>query len=206
MLRGSQEGEGNRGRELPSAGRMNCAEQFHASFQGFLQGPGTPTRPRPSLTGPWEGLLITVLTISDLGKGHHLLQPSSLGFLWRLVGLEEGRQEEPTGAEHTHDHEHPQEEPVNHHGHVFPVFDHLQVESEAYRGPSRAPSSRIHTLPRGIIGLSQLGGVKSQWGRGTLVRIFCDALSAEPQDVGTTGKLGSSPSHLGDSETKINHK
>lgn len=39
-----------------------------------------------------------------------------------------GRQEEPHGAQQADNDEHPQEDPVDHHGHVFPVFLHLPAE------------------------------------------------------------------------------
>lgn len=51
----------------------------------------------------------------------------SLGALGRRVDLEEGRQEEPHGAENAHKHEHPQEQAVDHHCDKFPVLDDLQT-------------------------------------------------------------------------------
>lgn len=50
------------------------------------------------------------------------------------MGLEEGRQKEPQGAQDAHEHEHPQEQPVHHHGHVLPVLDDLWGDRKAGYG------------------------------------------------------------------------
>lgn len=57
------------------------------------------------------------------------------------MGLEEGRQEKAHSAQHAHNHEHPQKQPVHHHGHVFPVLHDLWAD----RGGShrRGPGSPL---------------------------------------------------------------
>lgn len=74
-------------------------------------------------------------TNCPLGRLHHLTpqlgtwgMQGSLGTLRGHVGLEDGRQEEPHGAQHTHNHEHPQEQPIDHHGHVLPVLHNLWAD------------------------------------------------------------------------------
>lgn len=74
-------------------------------------------------------------TNCPLGRLHHLTpqlgtwgMQGSLGTLGGHVGLEDGRQEEPHGAQHTHNHEHPQEQPIDHHGHVLPVLHNLWAD------------------------------------------------------------------------------
>ena len=47
-----------------------------------------------------------------------------------VVTLEQGLHEEADRPDHTHTHEDPQEEAVDHHGHVLPVFDDLQRKRE----------------------------------------------------------------------------
>lgn len=43
-----------------------------------------------------------------------------------VVALEQGLHEEAERPHHTHTHKDPQEEAVDHHGHVLPVFNNLQ--------------------------------------------------------------------------------
>lgn len=45
---------------------------------------------------------------------------------WGVVTLEKGLHEKSCSADHTHTYKNPQEEAVNHHGHIFPVFNDLQ--------------------------------------------------------------------------------
>lgn len=45
---------------------------------------------------------------------------------WGVVTLEQGLHEKSCGADHAHTYKNPQEETVNHHGHIFPVFNDLQ--------------------------------------------------------------------------------
>lgn len=47
-----------------------------------------------------------------------------------VITLEQGLHEEAHSPNHTHTHKDPQEETVNHHGHVLPVFNYLQRETE----------------------------------------------------------------------------
>lgn len=53
------------------------------------------------------------------------------------MDLEEGWQEEPHGAQNTHNHEHPQEQAVDDHCDEFPVLDDLQTN----RGWLQVPST-----------------------------------------------------------------
>lgn len=47
-----------------------------------------------------------------------------------VVTLEQRLHEEANRPDHTHTHKDPQEETVNHHGYVLPVFNDLQGERE----------------------------------------------------------------------------
>lgn len=53
------------------------------------------------------------------------------------MDLEEGWQEEPHGAQNTHNHKHPQEQAVDDHCDEFPVLDDLQTN----RGWLQVPST-----------------------------------------------------------------
>lgn len=46
-----------------------------------------------------------------------------------VVTLEQGLHEEANRPNHTHTNKDPQEETVNHHGHVLPIFNNLKRES-----------------------------------------------------------------------------
>lgn len=46
----------------------------------------------------------------------------------RVVTLEQRLHEEAQSPDHTHQHKDPQEETVDHHGHVLPVLNDLQRE------------------------------------------------------------------------------
>lgn len=84
----------------------------------------------------------------------------SLGPLRGRVGLEEGRQEEPHRAQHTHNHKHPQEQPVHHHGHVLPVLHDLRADRAAVTGahppavppsPTRGPGCGAREPPSRLV-------------------------------------------------------
>lgn len=45
-----------------------------------------------------------------------------------VVTLEERLHKEAHRPDHAHQHEDPQEEPVDHHGHVLPVFNDLRAD------------------------------------------------------------------------------
>lgn len=122
-------------------------------YQGFLatlslsEGTAQIPSPPPPMLWLFDGLMADGLIFKasaaatqketancPLGRSHHLTpQPGSwdrwgsLGPLGRCVVLEEGRQEESHGAQHTHNYEHPQEQPVDHHGHVLPVLHDILV-------------------------------------------------------------------------------
>lgn len=48
----------------------------------------------------------------------------------RVVILEQGLHEEAERPDHAHTYKDPQEETINHHGHVFPVFNDLWRQRE----------------------------------------------------------------------------
>ena len=68
-------------------------------------------------------------TVNLLSLSHS----SHVRSLWAglLVGnnltLEERLEEQAQGAHHTHYHKDPQEHTIHHHGHILPVFNHLQI-------------------------------------------------------------------------------
>lgn len=47
---------------------------------------------------------------------------------WGVVTLKQRLHEKASGADYTHTDENPQEETINHHSHIFPVFNDLQRE------------------------------------------------------------------------------
>lgn len=92
-----------------------------------------PVKPRPSLRPttpdpPGPGPLPCWL---GGGSGPWWCWRPARGSAWRAVDglgrviLEERLQEHAHGAEHAHEDEDPQEEPVDHHGDVLPVLAHL---------------------------------------------------------------------------------
>lgn len=72
------------------------------------------------------------------------------------VILEEWLQEHAHCAEHTHKHKDPQEEPIDHHGNVFPVLAHLCMGEGGTKGvwdkvKRKIKVSRITLSPHPLI-------------------------------------------------------
>lgn len=156
-----------RARPYPGT-ELNCRKPPPAGVPWIPPRPSERTvqapDPRPSRTVAADGLIhLGLRQLGPAGKQQtahwaaRIILPhnwgpwgrqGSLRTLGGRVGLEEGRQEEPHGAQHTHNHEHPQEQPVDHHGHVLPVLHDLRADRGGARESVLGSPLRPSCAPR----------------------------------------------------------